>query len=173
MTREEFLAAVDRTGECWVWMRARAGSGYGRVRWNGRDERAHRVAWLLANGPVPEGLCVLHRCDNPPCVRPDHLFLGTKADNAQDCARKGRNSSVVHPEAHRAGIKRWLTEHPERHASGERNGAAKLTAQQAAEIRSLRGQVSQRELARRFGVSKAAIYYVQIGRNWSVQEFPR
>jgi len=86
-----FWAKVEKTEGCWLW-RGAARRGYGAFSpQHGTTRPAHRVAWELANSaPIPDGLCVLHRCDNPPCVRPDHLFLGTKKDNAQDAIRKGR-----------------------------------------------------------------------------------
>ncbi len=82
---------------CWEWQRGRFPKGYGRVALprHGNDtqpqEGAHRIAWLLTNGPIPDGLWVLHRCDNPPCCRPDHLFLGTLQDNVDDMVAKGRH----------------------------------------------------------------------------------
>lgn len=85
---------AGRLGRCWLWMGGCTQSGYGRFSIHSRMHRAHRVAWELTNGPIPEGICVLHRCDNPPCVRPSHLWLGTAADNQRDCVIKGR-----HPEA--------------------------------------------------------------------------
>lgn len=75
---------------CWTWTGSTAGYGYGRVFVDGRQQSAHRVAWELTNGPIPEGLIVCHKCDNPPCVRPLHLFLGTHKDNSQDMVRKQR-----------------------------------------------------------------------------------
>lgn len=95
-----FWSNVDQSGSCWVWLRSRSGGrmGYGRVQFRGRLEVAHRVAWTLAIGPIPEGLFVLHKCDNPPCVRPDHLFLGTAQDNSRDRDEKGR---------HRSGLTGW------------------------------------------------------------------
>lgn len=87
---QRLWAGTVATGDCWVWTRATTDFGYGKIgdgpRWRG----THVVSWELANGPVPQGLCVLHRCDNPPCVRPEHLFLGTVDDNNQDMIRKGR-----------------------------------------------------------------------------------
>lgn len=77
--------------ECWPWTASRANNGYGKFRDDsGRRIGAHRFSWILHNGPIPEGLCVLHRCDNPICVNPAHLFLGTFHDNALDKAAKGR-----------------------------------------------------------------------------------
>jgi len=75
---------------CWEWARSRAPNGYGRLKIGTRTVYAHRAAWTLHFGPIPPGLFVCHRCDNPPCVRPDHLFLGTSADNVRDSIEKGR-----------------------------------------------------------------------------------
>ena len=92
---ERFWSRVDKSGECWTWTGARTSYGYGKVSVGGRLEGAHRVAWAMAYGPVPDGLHVCHRCDNPPCVRPDHLFLGTQVDNMADAREKGRLSPTI------------------------------------------------------------------------------
>lgn len=76
--------------DCWEWEGSRYPSGYGAVKWNGRVIGAHRLAWIEAFGPIPDGLDVCHHCDNPPCVRPSHLFLGTRSDNMRDAVSKGR-----------------------------------------------------------------------------------
>ena len=90
---------IVEPGGCWVWMGHISdngyGHGYGHIRVNGRMKLAHRVSWELHVGKIPvgtghHGTCVLHRCDNASCVRPDHLFLGSQADNMQDMMNKGR-----------------------------------------------------------------------------------
>lgn len=87
---DRFWARVDKSGECWVWTGAALPAGYGRWKGAHRLVYAHRFSWELANGPIPDGMLVCHRCDNPPCVRPDHLFLGTPTDNIRDMNAKGR-----------------------------------------------------------------------------------
>lgn len=88
-------ARIDRSDSnaCWEWPGARHGKGYGLLfdRLTGTHWRTHRLAWTAANGPIPAGLMVLHRCDNPPCVNPAHLWLGTNAENARDMVAKGRH----------------------------------------------------------------------------------
>lgn len=83
----------DTNGGCWLWagvVPSRSTKSYGAMRHQGRQQRAHRVAWLLFRGEIPPGLYVCHRCDTPACVNPAHLFLGTAKDNNEDCRRKGR-----------------------------------------------------------------------------------
>lgn len=84
---------------CWEWRRSRNNLGYGTLRHKGQPTYAHRVAWLFWHGDDPGEFCVLHHCDNPPCVRPDHLFLGTRGDNSQDMVAKGRGA-LQRPWAH-------------------------------------------------------------------------
>ena len=92
-------------GQCWVWtgthFRRNGVRSYGRLTFGGGPERAHRASWILHNGPIPDKMLVLHRCDNPPCVNPAHLFLGTDGDNTRDrClkGRGGRSGKMLHPD---------------------------------------------------------------------------
>lgn len=101
-----FWSYVDRSGDCWLWTRGLTSpSGYGRFKyWSETEGRwltrgVHRISWELANGPIPDALLVRHRCDNPPCVRPDHLTLGDHAENMHDAVARGRHSG---------GGNRWL-----------------------------------------------------------------
>lgn len=88
---DRFWEKVDRSGDCWTWIpTARSGFGYGKFAINRTMINAHRASWILNFGEIPDGRFVLHKCDNPPCVRPDHLFLGTHTDNMRDMLSKGR-----------------------------------------------------------------------------------
>lgn len=123
---------------------------------------AHRVAWELERGPIPPGMCVLHRCDNPPCCNPEHLWLGTNADNMADRDAKGRgargdrNGVRLHPEIHIASRPR-----------GERNGSAKLTGSQVGEIRAWVGRgFTRAAVAKEYGVSRTTVSQIVSGLLW-------
>jgi len=95
--KERFFARVNKIpGGCWEWTGPLEPSGYARC-WGGTKERAHRFSWMIYNGPIPEGMLVLHKCDNKKCVNPDHLFLGTQLDNMRDKVEKGRHVSLSLP----------------------------------------------------------------------------
>jgi hypothetical protein len=142
--------------ECWLWTGPTDPNGYGRLRGAGRKVLyAHRVAWTLANGPIPGRLFVCHRCDNPPCVNPSHLFLGSHIENMEDMTRKGRRS-YGNAGGTRGGPRR-----------GERNGGAKLTAAIVLEIRdSARDGARLSELALRYGLHKESIRRIVLGLRW-------
>jgi len=157
-----FWSKVDRQGpnECWEWKAGRTLKNYGQLRLPGRGMvRAHRFAWELTNGPIPDGLCVLHHCDNRPCCNPDHLFLGTHAENAADCREKGRT-----PRGDRHGSKTC----PDRVLRGSDHGCAKLNEDQIPYIRALcEGGLSQRDVARAYGTCQATIRDIVSRRKWS------
>ena len=95
MLKHSFWAKIDKSGDCWEWTGYRDRLGYGRLRVDGSLMLAHRVAWELEHGYISEGLNVCHHCDNPPCVRPNHLFLGTQRDNIKDSVHKGRHACAT------------------------------------------------------------------------------
>lgn len=87
---ERFWDKVVKTESCWLWDASVDRKGYGKINHNGKPKSAHRLSYEIAYGPIPEGMFVCHKCDNPPCVRPDHLFIGTNKDNMADMKSKGR-----------------------------------------------------------------------------------
>lgn len=151
---KRFWPKVDMSGDCWLWTGPVDQDGYGMFFGEG-FRRAHRCSYILAHGFIPEGLLVCHTCDTPACVRPDHLFVGTSAENNQDRSRKGRTAHGPQPYS------------PNR-LRGARNPNSRLTAEAAREIKQrLRGGgVSKAQLARDYGVSEGAIYAILNGRSW-------
>lgn len=146
---DRFWAKVRKGEGCWEWTATRIRSGYGHVRVGRRLSLAHRVSWEIHFGAIPDGLCVLHHCDNPPCVRPDHLFLGTVADNSADMVVKGRQ------------------------CRGEHRPAARLAADDVACARALnRAGASQHSLARAFGISHTSMRRALLGTKWRSVEAP-
>jgi hypothetical protein len=126
---------------CWIWIDRK--EGYGAFIFNGRKEQAHRVSWLLHHGEIPEGLCVLHDCDTPNCVNPNHLHLGTVKDNAIEAVERGL----------------WGDK------AGESNGNSRLTKNQIREIRE--SADSYRAIAIRFGIGKSQVGNIKKGLQWT------
>lgn len=144
----DFWSRVLRSSqpdECWIWVGWVRPDGYGQMAWRGDFVLAHRISWELSNGKPPADLNVLHRCDNPPCVRPDHLFLGTPADNSRDMVAKGRTLP----------------------SKGELNHHSKLKESQVREIlERRRGGETQSSIAKHFGRSLPCISHICLGLNW-------
>jgi len=148
-------------------MAALDGHGYGNIGsggHSGKTLKAHRVAFELAKGPIPAGLGVLHDCDTPRCCNPAHLRLGDQQANMQDMARRGRSGPKNNPSCMPRGERHGLRIHPERAARGERVGGAKLKEADVMAIRA--STLSQRALARQFGVSRRTITLILQGKTW-------
>lgn len=146
---ERFWSKVRKSDGCWEWTDALTKTGYGTLtivvyvkdRRTVRAKLAHRVSWEINKGPIPDGLHVCHHCDNPQCVRPEHLFLGTDADNLADMVAKGRSNR------------------------GERHWNAALSFVAVREIRRLTRKLAI-VMAKRFGVREATVRAVITGRIW-------
>jgi hypothetical protein len=151
LARFELSWIPEPNSGCWLWLgRPRGSNGYGGFMMNERVYVAHRASWLLLRGEIPDGKLVLHHCDNPSCVNPHHLFLGTHQDNEDDKVRKGRQArgdKLAHPRA-----------------AGEANGNSKLTIQAVREIRA--ATVPQRSVAKAYGVTQALVSKIQRGEIW-------
>jgi hypothetical protein len=146
--QERFWQRVFKTDSCWLWTLIPSAKGYGRWTVEGRKVFTHRYAWTITNGPIPDFLRVLHTCDNPPCVNPDHLWLGTDADNGRDKKEKGRA------------------------AKGENNGRAKITIEIVDLIRSQykTGNYSHRSLAKKYSLSKTEIGHIIREEKWRMTD---
>jgi hypothetical protein len=140
---QRFWSYVNKGDEekCWLWKGDCDSKGYGRIGFGGHSGpkiSAHRLSWTIHNGVIPEELCVLHKCDTPLCVNPNHLFLGTQADNCADMARKGRQPNP------------------------------RLKEKQVLEIRELykQGGITQEKLSKRYGVCPANISFIVNNIKW-------
>ena len=150
--KKRFLSRVPvgNEDECWNWCASCDQEGYGRFSSNGKKIKAHRTAWVIFNNKeIPQGLHVLHHCDNPSCCNPNHLFLGTDLDNSNDKISKGRNKVSDQ--------------------KGEVNGNSKLTESDVIEIRSMysSGEFTYKELAHKFDVHLATIALIAKRKNWT------
>lgn len=149
---ERFWSFVQKgVGDaCWLWTKSLSRYGYGQQWVGGKNWITHRLAWTLTNGEIPKGLCLCHRCDNPACVRPDHMFLGTQRDNLRDMRAKGRERN-------------YRTDPPR----GELNGRARLTVDDVREIRRRAALgVSHSEIGRAFKYHRANVAHIVNRRVW-------
>lgn len=173
---ERFWSKVDKSGECWLWTAGTFPSGYGLFWSNGTNHPASRFAWELTNGLIPDGLLVCHNCpggDNPLCVNPSHLWLGTIRQNSEDMVAKGRslagdrNPSRTHPERLVRGDQHPARLHPELR-QGELNGRAVLTEADVREIRRrfAAGGVLKQTLASEYRVSHGVIGKIIRRASW-------
>lgn len=144
-----FWSKVDMLGDCWVWKRAVTSAGYGHLRAEGRDYASHRCVYEYIHGSIPAGLMVRHSCDNPPCVNPLHLLVGTAKMNTDDMWARGRGVTPA--------------------SVGSANGRAVLTENIVIEIRErfAAGQISPKDLAREYQVGRDVINRILTGRSWS------
>ena len=138
-----YWSRVDKTKNCWMWTGALQKDGYGRF--GVGDKIAHRISWEMHNGKIPSGLCVLHKCDVRRCVRPSHLFLGTRKDNSYDMKNKGRS------------------------ARGEANWWSKLSDVKVLRIRRLRRDTNLtfKQISKLFGVTESCAIYAANGTTWA------
>jgi HNH endonuclease len=174
--KARFFAKVGppQLNGCCLWMDAKDRKGYGSFYADGKQRKAHRAAWTIVNGPIPAGLCVCHKCDNPSCCLVDHLWLGTIADNHADMLTKGRQSrgaqhgASTSPERRPRGVTHGLRLHPERVARGVANGQAKLTESQVKTIRTryATGGTTLLQLARAYGISEPSIWRITTRDTW-------
>lgn len=151
------VAIAANAGECWAWIGSKLPRGYGMLRTSPTFAmRAHRYSYELHNGPIPDGALVLHKCDNPNCVNPEHLFLGSQSDNMADMWKKGR---------HRRVNPQWLAGAK---AKGEAHGGAKLTNEDVGVIRAkLASGENATAIARQFGVRSGCVRDIKHRKTWT------
>lgn len=133
---------INEITDCWEWQKGTDGRGYGSFKVFGKNKKVHRASYEIFNGEIPNGLFILHSCDNPICCNPEHLTTGTNADNLRDMTRKGRNR-------------------PQR---GENNGRSKLNVQQVLIIKHMKGVY--REIAKLFNVGTTVVADIKRGKTW-------
>jgi hypothetical protein len=145
---DNFWSKVNKTEGCWNWTGGQNGNGYGlfKISLTRKNMTAHRMSYTLANGKIPDGQWVLHKCDNRVCVNPDHLFLGDAAANVADMDAKGRRKNS-----------------PQKH---EQNGCAVLDSDKVKVMRLLHGKFSLGALSKIFGVGKSQVHRIVTNQQW-------
>ena len=144
---DRMMSKVNKTDYCWIWTGAKKPSGYGNFWMDGRYYNTHRASYLLHRGEIPDGLVVMHKCDNPSCVNPDHLSIGTSRDNVRDMMAKGRSYGSP--------------------MGSEFAPCVKLTKEQVIEIRKmLESNVKHKALADKFSVCRATISLISTRKTW-------
>lgn len=177
-----FWKKVDKSPHpqgCWIWTANKNSKGYGLFTLGEKTVLAHRTCYEMENEAIPDGMFVCHKCDNPLCVNPEHLFLGTPKDNSQDMARKGRSAAQRYPETtffatsmdkikRRRGDDHHSRQTPDVMARGVQNGNAKLTEDQVRQIRSTyaAGGIGLKNLGAQFGISKKNVQDIVHRRIW-------
>lgn len=158
-TAERFWDKVEQSPGCWLWKAYRNANGYGTLGVGGRKgtvSLAHRVSWELHYGTIPDGMDVLHTCDVPSCIRPDHLFLGTQLDNMKDMVAKGRRGQTGPKvgsnidRSHQVGKCQKLLK--------------KITIEQFHQLKSEIGTMSQEKLAKKYGIDQATVSKIKLGK---------
>ncbi len=164
---------VDPATGCWLWTGAKDPKGYGNVWHEGRSDKAHRVAFRLTKGPIPPGMMVLHACDRPSCINPDHLHAGTAKQNTREMIERGRarldgrRGKPIPAERRARGDRHGSRTKPDAVARGERSGNAKLTDAIVREMRTARtAGATTVALAARYGVHNSVASRVLAGRSW-------
>ncbi len=155
---ERFWGKVNKTETCWLWTAKMSPSGYGYTSLGKKNIRAHRASFEMAYGKIPDGLLVCHKCDNPACVRPDHLFLGTSADNSADMVAKGR---VSKGQKHSKVMKTTTNR-------GENCHLSKLAEKDVLDIRARckPGQRNMTEVAKEYGLTRTTVQTIVYRKSW-------
>lgn len=193
--KERFISKIHKGNSCWTWKGQIYPSGYGSFWYNRKNVLAHRVSWMIFHGEIPENLCVCHTCDNPSCVNPNHLFLGTNKENTKDMIDKNRmhkqqklldlsqESKVIQmyknniPQREIANlfnisqrtIGKYIHKYlPKKSMKGEENNLSILTEKQVFEIRKMYVpyKISYKKISRKYGVNVSTIERIIRGKTW-------